>query len=408
MTAAGSATAPRKAGTLQALALIVPVALSVMGAVLLAPIVPKLMAQFHDVPNARYWVPTLLSVPALCIALFSPFAGAVADRVGRRKLLMIAMAAYAGFGLAPLLLDSFVAIYLTRVGVGICEGIVLTCTTTMIGDFFEGPERDKWLGSQAAIASITALAMFPIAGVLGEAFGWRGPFLMYGTSLILLIGVALLTWEPSRREAQHSEDPAAKAGAIAFPWAHMIEVCAVTLIAAVMFYILQFQMSTALVQLGQSSIATIGMLTAVASIGVPLGAITFGAIKKYLSVHTLLAMEFGIMAAGFYGMSQAQSSEAFIVAGFLNQFGAGMILPTLLTWAMQRLPYVIRGRGTGMWQASFAAGQFLSTLSFAAVSGMTDGIMPAFRVFAIICAIAFIVALLATMQKRRSIAAQLT
>ena len=108
-----------------------------VGSVLLAPIVPKLFQQFGHLPHANYWVPSLLTVPALCIALFSPFVGLLADRIGRRRLLIGAMLVYAFMGLAPLVLDSFWAILATRVGVGICEAVVLTCSTALIGDTFD-------------------------------------------------------------------------------------------------------------------------------------------------------------------------------------------------------------------------------------------------------------------------------
>ncbi|MFT4197870.1 MAG: MFS transporter, partial [Pseudoxanthomonas sp.] len=100
MNSATRAPAGRDTGFATGLSLILPIALSTMGAVLLAPIVPKLFEQFHDLPNAGYWIPALLSIPALCIALFSPFVGALADRIGRRRLLMIAMVVYSLCGMA--------------------------------------------------------------------------------------------------------------------------------------------------------------------------------------------------------------------------------------------------------------------------------------------------------------------
>lgn len=366
-------------GTLQGIVLILPVVLSVMGAVLLAPIVPQLMAQFGDVPNARYWVPTLLSVPALCIALFSPLAGYFADRMGRRRLLIISMFIYAGFGLAPLLLDNFYAIYATRIGVGICEAVVMTASTTLIGDYFKGGDRDKWLGSQAATASLTAMFLFPIAGALG-LISWRGPFALYSLSLVLVVGVMLFTWEPERREpvkASRSIDKPVQP----FPWRRMLEICAISLVGAVMFYVLQFQLSSALQHFDVQSTLTSGVLLSVASLAVPMGAIFYRFAHKKLSLIALVTLEFSLLAIGFFGMSHAPNYQTLVAAGFLNQFGAGMLLPTMLTWAMAQLAFENRGRGTGMWQSTFAFGQFASTLAFAAAASAFGGIFPAFQVF---------------------------
>ncbi|MFT3763045.1 MAG: MFS transporter [Pseudoxanthomonas sp.] len=369
-----------------------PIALSVMGAVLLAPIVPKLFEQFHDIPNANYWVPALLSIPALCIAIASPFVGALADRIGRRRLLIISMVVYSLFGIAPLFLDSFGAIMATRVGVGLCEAVVLTCSTALIGDLFDHQRRDRWLGSQAATASITAFLLFPLAGWLGDAFGWRGPFLVYASGLVFLIGVLLFTWEPSKQDAYgvSRSDAGQKP---AFPWAHMLRVCVVTVVGGSMFYIIQFQMANAMNSLGVASSARTGLLLSLASLGVPAGAITFGFVRKYLSVPALLAIEFALLAIGFYGMAKASQPATFIPPGILNQFGAGMLLPTLLTWAMQPLAFEVRGRGTGIWQGTFAAAQFLSTLSFSFVMARVSGIQSAFLAFSALAAVSLAVAL---------------
>lgn len=74
----------------------------VLGAVLLAPVLPTLNQAFADTPGVAILVPLTHTLPALFVALFSPLAGYDADRVGRKQLLIYAMLAYAAFGTAPL------------------------------------------------------------------------------------------------------------------------------------------------------------------------------------------------------------------------------------------------------------------------------------------------------------------
>jgi len=372
------------------IALMLPVALSVMGAVLLAPIMPRLFAQFQHMPNAGYWVPALLSVPALCIALTAPLIGILADRIGRRRLLMASMVVYSLFGVAPLVLDDFAAIMATRVVVGICEAVVMVCSTAMIGDLFTPAQRDRWLGNQAATASITAFFLFPLAGWLGETLGWRGPFLMYASGLLFLPGIVWLTWESGDDQVQTEPRdalPDLRHIQASLPWRHILTVCATTVIAGIMFYILQFQMANAMDSLGVASSAQTGLLLSLASLGVPAGAITFGLVKKYINVPRLLLIEFSLLAVGFYGMAQASHPGAFILPAIINQFGAGLLLPTLLTWVMQPLAFEVRGRGTGIWQSTFAGAQFLSTLSFSFVLARVGGnIQSALMVFSALAA----------------------
>ncbi|HIM39948.1 MAG TPA: hypothetical protein EYM37_08400 [Methylophaga aminisulfidivorans] len=78
--------------------------------------------------------------------------------------------------------------------------------------------------------------------------------------------------------------------------------------------------------------------------------------------------------------------EILIVTGLINQFGAGLLLSTMLTWAVSKLEFTVRGRGKGMWQSTFAVGQFASTISFAFVLGQVgEGqFLQVFQTFAVV------------------------
>jgi hypothetical protein len=63
-------------GTVQGIMLLLPVTLSVMGIVILIPVLPQMMGHFSNVPNFRYLIEGgVLTMPALCVMLFSPLAG---------------------------------------------------------------------------------------------------------------------------------------------------------------------------------------------------------------------------------------------------------------------------------------------------------------------------------------------
>jgi MFS family permease len=83
--------------------------------------------------------------------------------------LIVGMIAYAFFGKSPIFLDDLLAIIATRIGVGVCEAIIMTVTTTLICDYFSGPAREKWLASQTAVASLSALVLIFVGGLLGSA-----------------------------------------------------------------------------------------------------------------------------------------------------------------------------------------------------------------------------------------------
>ncbi|HEX7759366.1 MAG TPA: MFS transporter [Caulobacteraceae bacterium] len=392
----------RKAGMLTGLCLLAPIILAVMGVVVLAPILPQLQQAFKGTPHAEFLVPMILTTPALCVTLFSWAAGALGDAFGRRRLLMGALVFYAIVGVAPAFLNDLRAILVTRVGVGLAEAMLMTLSTALIGDVFEGPTRDRWLGSQTAVASLSALVLFNVGGFLG-VYGWRAPFFVYASSVIMLLGVALFTWEPApdaRAKGALHDDDEQKGGWELFPWAPMLGVTAVTVFASVMFYTVQIQASVGLSLHGVTDPRRIGFLTSVASLAVPLGTIVFQFAARW-RVATLLAIAFSLLATGFILMKWSSDANQFLIGAAVNQLGAGIVLPTVLTWAMRQLPYPVRGRGMGIWTGAFSLGQFISPIAITLISARMGGLWGAFEALGFACAIAGVAALLGGFVKWR-------
>jgi MFS family permease len=370
--------------------LLLPITLSTMAIVLLAPVLPRMFDEFSGVPGYRYWVPMILTIPALCIALLSPLAGMLGDRFGRRRLLMVSFVAYTIVGIAPVFLHDLTAILVSRVGVGIAEALIMVLSTTMIGDCFHGAARDRWLAGQTAFASLSALVFFNLGGVLGR-FGWRAPFWVYLSALGMLTLVALFTHEPAGERRAEAARPVGWAG---FPWARMLAILAITLYGAVFFYTVQIQAAGGLDLLGIHDPARIGFLTSIASVGVPLGTFLYSRIGRW-PIRRLLVIEFAALGLGFLAMARAASPGVFLVGCFINQLGAGLLLPTLLVWAMSLLAFEVRGRGAGLWQSAFALGQFLSPVVVAFAAERSGGLQGAFGVLSAGAAIGLGVVLLA-------------
>jgi MFS family permease len=362
-----------KPGFLQGILLLLPITMAVMGITVLTPIVHLLLQQFKDIPNHEYLViGGVLTMPAIWVLLFSPVAGWMADRFGRRTLLLMSMVVYAFVGVAPAFLSNLYAIILTRMGVGICESIVLTVSTTMIGDSFQDPARQRWLASQTAVASLSAVGIVYLGGQLGAAYGWRGPFYLYAYSLIVAVGVYAFVSEPPPAVA---ENAAAEDRYTHFPWARITGICLLTLLASISFYTVITKNAEALVALGVQDPAEIGKLTMLASIGVPIGTFIYWGVAR-LPIGGLLLLDFLLIGAGFVLMGRATDPTAYVWGSLINQIGCGLVLPTMLVWATQGLAYSIRGRGTGMWQAAFAIGQFLSGMVITLLSKQLGGLLP--------------------------------
>jgi len=386
---------------MQGVSLLMPITLSVMAALFVAPVAPKIAEQFigHDPARAASIGPMIemiITVPSLCVALFSPFAGALGDRFGRRRLLIWSMAVYSLFGVMPYFLSDLRLILASRVVVGIVEAMLMTLSTTLIGDYYQGEARNRWLAAQTGVASASAIVVLIVAGAVGQK-DWHNVFLLYLLPLVYLAMVIMFTWEPE--ESEHLVEPDAKRGWGDLPWRTLAFICAITLVGAIMFFTVQIKLPNALNDLGVVlpgggyDAARGARLTAVASIFVPVGTVCFWWLSPRSTVRIQLIIEFGLMAAGFLLMSRLTNPLQFAFAAGVNQIGAGMLLPTLLTWAVSRLPFNVRGRGTGVWNSTFALGQFAcNNAAIPLVMGFTGAIIPTIGVLGWICLASALVA----------------
>ena len=390
--------AERHAGTLQGVLLLLPITMAVMGLTVLIPVLPGMMAHFRDVPGVEYLVPLMLTLPALCVALLSPVAGVVVDFFGRRKTLIGALVVYAFVGILPLFLQSLMAIIASRAVLGAAEALIVISSTTLIGDYFHGREREKWLANQTAVASLASILLAVLGGALGN-FGWRIPFAAYGVSILFVIGLVIWTWEPSRSDEPLGEASGANAS---FPWAAIVPISLLAIFGGTMFFTMQIQVSNMLSDYYAISTPTaIGLYSGLAGLSVAAGTLLYRQFTALLQTATQLMIPFSFLGLSYVMMNHAPTTSQFTVWLVLNQIGSGLLLPALVVWTMGRLPFEVRGRGTGMFMSGWWLGQPISSQAVAFMRGQFGGNLPAvLQVLGLLCLAAAAIALVGMLRNR--------
>lgn len=292
---------------------------------------------------------------------------------------------YAILGTAPLWLDSLGAIVASRALVGVAEAAIMTCSTTLIGDYYSGRQRDRYLAMQTMCASISATAFFVLGGAAGSA-GWRMPFWAYAVSLVL--APAMAAFLPRPRPTDRANEPSPTASELTeqaikrpFPWRPLAGTCALTVFGAILFYTVQVEMAFLLDDMGVSNSGVIGLATAGSSAAVVVGAVVFA--KAGRSPQVWLPTAFGLCTLGFAVIWLAPNPVVLTVGAVINCLGSGIMLPSLLTLAMSKLDYADRGRGTGLWTGSFFLGQFICPLAVLALTSAVGTLANALGVLAL-------------------------
>lgn len=373
---------PRQAGTAQGIVLLMAAIMPIMAITSLVPVLPLLLREFAAVPGSAALVPVALTIPALCVALFSPLAGRLSDKLGRKSLLVASLAVYAIAGVIPWFLTDLVAIIATRVVLGIMEAMIMTVATAMIADYFEGEQRERWIAVQIGAGSLAAIALVAMGGALGQAFGSRGPFLLYILGFVVALIAALVLFEPERREPQgmaSSKAPYVLGGI----WPQVL----ITFGVGVLFYVLIVQIGPILELSGAITPAEVGMAAAALNAGVMGGSILFK-LSGRKAGPGVLAAGLAVAALGYAGAGLFEGFVMVTAFATLGTVGAGILLPNMMSWTLAKLAPAVRGRGTGMWTGSFFLAQFVSPLAFGAVAAQVGGVNTALLAIAVAAGIA--------------------
>jgi MFS family permease len=145
------------------------------------------------------------------------FAGSLADKRGRRQLLLVAFAVLPVRALLSGLIDDPVWLIAAEVLDGVASGIVGVAVPVVVADLTWGSGRTQTaLGSVNAVQGVGGALSGWYGGLAYGLFGWTGSFLALGVPA--LVALALVVWldatpEPGRRRRRRERRSAAMQGA---------------------------------------------------------------------------------------------------------------------------------------------------------------------------------------------------
>ncbi|MCC4621868.1 MFS transporter [Xanthomonas cassavae CFBP 4642] len=355
--------AVRQAGRAQGAVLLLGSSLTTMGAVMIAPVLPKLGAQFGPVdPQAGLLVPLVVTGPALAIALFAPAAGGLADLFGRKGLLILATLAYAVLGVLPAFLQDLTSIVGARLLFGCAETAVMTCCTTLIADYWQGERRLRYVNLQVACIALIGSLFFVVGGALGE-HSWRMPFYLYLLPLLLVPAMLKVLWEPTATQATPlAAASEGKVGRSALVVGYLLVFFGMSLC-----YIVPVQAPVLLVAMGVTSSTMIGLSAGLGLLSTLGGSLVWPLLRRWVGMPATNALLLALLALGLWLLVGAQTYAQVLLAVSVHGFGAGLLVPNAMTPVMNALPLRVRGRGMGGFTSSLYLGQFASPLLITAL-----------------------------------------
>jgi MFS family permease len=156
---------------------------AVLGVTIVTPVVPLLPAALGITDRTASLLITAYTLPGV---FFSPVAGVLADRYGRRRVLLWSLVLFSTAGVAVLVASGFSWVLLLRALQGVGASGLFAVAVTLIGDAYEGVQRNAALGANGAAISVGA-AVYPLLGGTIAAYGWTAPFAVYAVGFLVAV-----------------------------------------------------------------------------------------------------------------------------------------------------------------------------------------------------------------------------
>ncbi|MFT3716211.1 MAG: MFS transporter [Gordonia sp. (in: high G+C Gram-positive bacteria)] len=168
----------------------------VMDLTVLNVALPKIDADLHPSSTQRLWIVDAYSL--VLAGLLISMSG-LADRWGRRRLLMTGFAVFALASVLVLWADSAGEVIALRALLGLGGAMIMPTTLSMLRVIFSDPrERTLALSTWAAVSAVGAALGPIIGGLLLDHFSWHAAFLINVPPMVIALAAAWFLLPESR------------------------------------------------------------------------------------------------------------------------------------------------------------------------------------------------------------------
>jgi MFS family permease len=299
-------------------------------------------------------------VPILTASLSTLLAGFTGDRLGRRLLLQVSTLIFTPAAIAPFWLTDLTQIVISRALAGCAIGFMMTSAVALIGDYFEGPARQRWLSVQSGASSACAVFGAGASGALAT-IDWRAPFLL--PAIGFLVFAALLVFPvPLGNSSEIPNQVDRPQAAAKAKWTSFAPVFGLAMSAALILYPIGYALGLLLEEKKLRDVLLTGLAASILGVGGLAGAVGLAALKR-LGPAAKQGVAFALGSIGLASAAAAQTLPVLLAGVFAVGLGQGMTLPTLSGWLLEMAPPDLRARTIGLFQTIFFLFGFAAPLA---------------------------------------------
>jgi MFS family permease len=328
---------------------------------LLAPAIPDILEHFGKPDSSAGLLVAVGSIPGIVVA---PLIGIMADRLGRRAVLVPCLLIFGVFGLVAATAQTFTVLILARLAMGFGSAGMINLAVVLIGDHFPNPvERTRVIGHNSAVLTL-GLAIVPLtSGLVTDFAGWRWALAIYSLSIVSGVA-AFMILDRSRPSAVGSIREQLGGAGIAL----RNPVIITTLVVGVLLFALVFGVFLTVLpshlenEFGLSA-GWRGAVIAVPAVPSTLMAFNLGRLKsRFGRAATVMACALG-WAIAFTIIAAAPLLGILLLGTVLYGLGEGGLIPILQDAAVGEAPSEHRGAIVAVWVSSARLGQTIGPLA---------------------------------------------
>ncbi|MFW5886858.1 MAG: MFS transporter, partial [Bacteroidota bacterium] len=313
--------------------------MAVLGVASITPAFPNIGDQFGISPARVGLLITVFTLPGI---ILTPIMGILADRFGRKRILVPSLFLFAIAGCGCAFFNNFQIILVLRFFQGVGAASLGSLNAALIGDLYNGHRRGEAMGYNSSVLSV-GTASYPAIGGALALIGWNFPFLL--PVLAIPVGIVVLTRlkNPEPKVNQHFNAYISNA----FKKILKKEILAIFLISIFTFIIiygsfLNFFPFLMKEKFGSSSFG-IGITMAVVSISSAVSSSRLGVLNKHFSRKQLLLTSYLAYILALILIPFMDQLIFLILPIVILGLANGLNIPILYTLLAEYAPLEFRG-----------------------------------------------------------------
>ncbi len=334
--------------------------MAAVGVSSITPAFPKIVEELHISETEVGMLIVAFFLPGMVLA---PFLGVLADRFGRKRLLVPSLFLFGLAGGACALSRDFNTLVALRVLQGAGEVGLWSLSFTILGDLFSGRSRAEAMGLNISILS-TGFAFYPIIGGALALFAWNYPFLLPLAAIPIGFFALFSLHSPEPRNGQSLREYLGSA------WSYLKNIKVVSVfIAQIMVYmilngayLLYFSLF-----LGISfrlSPFVIGVILASSPLSTALVSSQLGRIVRIMSEGSLIKLGFVICTIALAMVPFMPRLELLLIPTIIFGAGLGLVMPCLQSYIAGLAPFEYRAAIMSINSTMVRVGSTLGPLIF--------------------------------------------